>query len=222
MTADEPKVGDHSPWGRIDNARRLADGIVCVGTASHGGIYLSPSLNVAMPDVFRCESGWYEEDCEWALVALIYPDAFSEKAQASAHETIKNWFPDAYETWSGVVLKPGESRQKDERSFLDEHAKDWIVISAFGSWHKSVPDGWVGVYAKPGEFLKANSANASTTRLFLVTTDEYETRKETLGMFVCDPLRHPAWDPDKPKDAQALGAASQPSDEDEESQYLRP
>lgn len=212
MSIEEPKVGSPSPWGRIDHTDNLADGIVQVGTPSHGGIHLAAALNAAMPEVFRSRDGWYEEDCEWALVALIYPHAFDAKSQESAHKTVKNWMPDEYEAWSGVTLKPGESRKKDERTFLQAHANDWIAGSAYGSWHESVPKGWVGVSAhRP-------SSPPDEKRHFLVPMEEYDAPKDqsAVGFFVCDPLLHPTWDPDKPKGEQMLTV------EAEEEQQERP
>ena len=217
----DPKAGEWSPWGRIDRAKKLAEGIVEVSTSSHGGIHLTPELNAAMPDAFRGDGGWYEEDCEWAVVALVYPHAFSQSAHASAHKTVKNWMPDAYETWAGVTLQPGESRKKDERAFLRSHADDWLVTSAFGSWHESVPSGWVGVYAKPGAAVEAPSYDAPT-RAFLVGKDEYDTRLGTFGLFVCDPMKHPPWDPEKPRDQQVLEILGQDDDEVEEQERPKP
>ena len=213
----DPRAGDSSPWGSIQYAKKLAPGIVSVGTASHGGIHLSPELNAAMPTAFRGESGWYEEDCEWAVVALVYPDAFTAESVASAHTTVKNWMPDAYEAWAGVTLQPGESYKKDERAFLRAHAQDWIVTSAFGDWHESVPKDWVGVYAKPGAFLESRSDSTLPTRQFLVPDAEYADRlNQSITMFVCDPSRHPAWDPGRPKSEQALAVVPESTDDDEE------
>lgn len=208
-----PGIGDRSPWGRIDSAKVLADGIVSVSTPGHGGIHLSPALNAAMPEAFRNKDRWYEEDCEWALVALIYPKAFSADVQDSAHRTVKNWMPDAYEAWSGTTLQPGESREKDKRDFLRAHSTDWVVRSAFGRWHDAVPEGWVGVYATPGATHLESGASAPT-QCFLVPQDEYDTRHQDGGYFVCDPVRHPVWDPKMPKGEQSLEVVADPSDED--------
>ncbi len=213
-----PRSGGSSPWGRIDGATVLADGIVQVSTASHGGIHLSSEHNAAMPVAFRRGDGWYEEDCEWALVALIYPQAFSEDERKAAHTTVKGWMPDAYEVWAGVELQPGESHKKDERIFLEKHAQDWVVISAFGAWHDSVPKGWVGVYA----MLGGVRGKSLPERTFLVPEEEYRGRSETLGMFVCDEARHPVWRPDEAKDLQEMKPARQVAAEEEEPESPRP
>lgn len=224
---DSPRSGDASPWGRIDHAKVLAPGIVSVSTQSHGGIHLDTERNDAMPAVFRKPNGWYEEDCDWAMVALVYPQAFDEKARAAAPRSVMTWQPDAYEAWSGTVIPPGQSRKKDERAFYSAHAPDWIVRSAFGSWHAAVPVGWVGVYAMPGAtYLASAGTTAAEPRPFLVPEEEYEARfeqREACGLFVCDPERHPAWEPKKPKDEQNLNAPAHGAVEpDDEPQGPRP
>ena len=64
-----PREGDHSPWGLIETATPIADGIVCVHTLSHGGIWLSEARLAQMSPEERSSDGWYEEDCEaaWPL-----------------------------------------------------------------------------------------------------------------------------------------------------------
>lgn len=84
----------HSPWGWVDHSKTLADGIVEVQTPSHGGIHLSPERVAMMPDVARRPGGWYEEDCEWSLVALRFPEAFTSKQHALALKTARGWLPD--------------------------------------------------------------------------------------------------------------------------------
>jgi hypothetical protein len=44
--------------------------------ASHEGIKLSSERNEQIPEYMRKADGWYEEDEQWAIVAVVYPDAF--------------------------------------------------------------------------------------------------------------------------------------------------
>ena len=69
MTLDNhsTREGDPSSWGVIETAERLANGIVCVHTPSHGGIWLSEARLAQMPPGERSTDGWYEEDCEAAF-----------------------------------------------------------------------------------------------------------------------------------------------------------
>ena len=76
----------NSPWGPAQSAEQIAPGIWRVDTERHGGYHLSPERVAAMPDALRCyvpyaarndcALGWYEEDIDWCIVCLAFPDAF--------------------------------------------------------------------------------------------------------------------------------------------------
>lgn len=111
--------GSASPWGVIDWAREIAPGIVSVSTASHGGFYVSRERLATMPEALarvptyvERSAGvkivtvagdgfggrWYEEDCDAALVALAWPEAFPREylkvariIGARAHVSIAAW-----------------------------------------------------------------------------------------------------------------------------------
>jgi hypothetical protein len=93
------KVGDYSPWGQIQAAEQIAPGIVQVGTAGHGGIWLSPERKAALPACVKAyrsgyHSGsptWWEEDCEAALVAVSFPEAFGQWDRAVP--MVWHWYP---------------------------------------------------------------------------------------------------------------------------------
>jgi hypothetical protein len=99
-----------------------------------------------------------EEDCEWSIAAVVHPIGFTRVCPSKdnpdrtewdiANETLRNWYPDAYEQWAGVILKPGESYTRDEQIFLLENEKNFIVQSAWGDWAHWVPKGKVGVAAR--------------------------------------------------------------------------
>ena len=78
----EPRIGGDSPWGAIQSCTRLADGVICVDTASHGGIWLSSERLAQMPAEQRSTDGWYEEDCE---VAFPLRRFFDEVRFTDAH-----------------------------------------------------------------------------------------------------------------------------------------
>ena len=61
-------VDTPTPWGTAQTVDRLADGIVSVTTAGHGGVHLSPARLREMRESERTRDGWYEEDCEAAFV----------------------------------------------------------------------------------------------------------------------------------------------------------
>lgn len=77
-----------TPWGTADSVEHIADGIIFVTTPSHGGFRLDQSRNAQVPYVWRQASfngqalrGWYEEDCDWSLVALTFPQHFEGHAE---------------------------------------------------------------------------------------------------------------------------------------------
>lgn len=85
-----------TPWGLWQEMKEKAEGIVYVTTASHGGYWVSPERYKQMPEYLRTKSfageGWYEEDCDWCLVVLSFPDLFPtpyERYQAIV--TLRGW-----------------------------------------------------------------------------------------------------------------------------------
>ena len=88
-----------SPWGYTQHISRLADGIYSVSTPSHGGIWVAPERNSDIPTVWRratwernALSGFYEEDCDWCLVALTFPAAFTPGNVALARRIFNGTF----------------------------------------------------------------------------------------------------------------------------------
>lgn len=72
----------YTPWGDSQFVETIAEGIMRVSTASHGGFVLSPERLKAMPERFKLNrygtGRFFEEDCEWALVVLAFPEEFSK------------------------------------------------------------------------------------------------------------------------------------------------
>ncbi|MHB8565317.1 MAG: DUF7007 domain-containing protein, partial [Acidiferrobacteraceae bacterium] len=101
-----------TPWGPSQKQEKKADGIVSHSTASHGGYCLSAQRQAEMPEYLRLghenETGWYEEDCDWCLVAVAFPQFFSQEEQVAALTTLRNWRPETYERHTGVTLLPGQ------------------------------------------------------------------------------------------------------------------
>lgn len=69
----------HTPWGAAQHIEKEAEGIVWYSTASHGGYGLSEARLRAMPVEYARHTpfagrGWYEEDCDWCLVWLSFPE----------------------------------------------------------------------------------------------------------------------------------------------------
>ncbi|MDF8359432.1 DUF7007 domain-containing protein [Achromobacter anxifer] len=62
-----------TPWG-IGEFTVLLPGIESVETDGHGGYRISAHRLAQMPAHLRMEGGWYEEDGEFLLVALVFSD----------------------------------------------------------------------------------------------------------------------------------------------------
>lgn len=168
-----------TPWGMPDNQTTLAPGIIYYSTPSHGGIHLDEEHNQKMPAALRNEEAWYEEDCEWAKVAFIFPGAFKPADILTAKETLKNWLPHEYEAVTGIKINPGESRALREEIWKEQHKGHLQCVSAIGHWpgQDNLPEGMVGVTACKGGHTK-NGHYADRLRYFLVPEKEYDKRPE--------------------------------------------
>lgn len=78
----KPKQGGSSPWGPIQYLSEPVPGIVSVGTASHGGFWISPEREAQIPAAWKAAARqyapaqWYEEDCDVCAVGATFPEEF--------------------------------------------------------------------------------------------------------------------------------------------------
>jgi hypothetical protein len=179
----ETEMPTRSPWGPVQSGERIAQGIWMVHTAGHGGIKLSRERNRLMPDYMRSPGGWYEEDSQWSLTALVFAEEFKEKVNSNgrswydyALESARHSYPDQYEEFFGVVLTPEESNTRARQAFERETHDRFVVSSAWGDWAAFVPQGKVGVVAR----RRSDDAEA----WFLIDAELYR-QKQTHG-FVID------------------------------------
>jgi hypothetical protein len=192
MTYRSYKGPTQTPWGVADHREELIPGIVFVGTPSHGGYWISAQRKKEMPEVLRTKSGWYEEDCDWALVYLAFaddierikPDIYAKRYQAAV-ETVKSWNPEAYEAFFNTVIPPGESYIKDKETFLRDNEGKLAVFAAVG-----VDNGMVKVCAgaidpKSRDFRRIDTQSKLE---FLVPKADYDQRGQ-FG-FIIDPSKY--------------------------------
>ena len=170
----------HTPWGASQGATVYAEGVTSHSTAGHGGIKLSAARNRKVHPMLRSKGGWYEEDAEWAIIAITFPHLFTAFERRCAERTVKDSWPDAWEAIFGTILMPGESREKDRRAFEAAHANDWVVASAITSKHEP---GFVEVVATLG----GKREPGTEERRFLVPSEDYGVGR--FG-FVVDEARH--------------------------------
>jgi hypothetical protein len=76
----------NTPWGMADSVEKLNAGILRVGTPGHGGLFVPHELIAKMPRALAESnsysgpgSNWFEEDCEWALPVIAFPELFDAR-----------------------------------------------------------------------------------------------------------------------------------------------
>jgi hypothetical protein len=185
LTRVQKRTACSTPWGTSQMATVYGEGVTAHMTAGHGGFQLSTERNLRIHPALRKACRWYEEDAEWAIVALTFPDLFTTYEHRIACDTIRNTWPDAWETIHGCVLDPAESWTKARRLFDESHVGDWVVISAILSSHH---DGMTEVIATLGGKRTLDAAE----RRYLVPSPDYGTRSP-FG-FVIDEALHQLYD----------------------------
>lgn len=185
--AEKNFIGQTSPWGIIQTSEVVSEGgIVRVHTAGHGGLKITEALNERIPDSVRSANGWYEEDCEWSIVATVYPELFPVRLAMSAISVCKNYFPEVFFEITGILVDESESSVLRLAAFKAKNAENYIAVSAVGSWHKNCPRGYVVCTAAIGG--RNDDGSVGETQDFLVPEDDYRERAD---FFVIDPARHP-------------------------------
>lgn len=94
----QPRNAIHTPWGMADHVEKLGEGVIQVGTPSHGGIGVDDQVALkemsapARAQAIR-EGGrhWFEEDCDWAIVCNEMPTLFSTRHRELAVESLARW-----------------------------------------------------------------------------------------------------------------------------------
>lgn len=98
MQAKRPTVGTQSPWGPVQDVQQVAEGVVMVSTAGHGGVWVDPSVSKAWPreamlgNPDRC---WWEEDCEAAVPIFLVTE--SDALREICLQSIERWYPEIVE-----------------------------------------------------------------------------------------------------------------------------
>ena len=185
-----------TPWGEPQHVEETAPGIVQVSTAGHGGIKLSPERNRLIPPALRNPSGWYEEDAESHIVAMVHPEGFiynrqgdMDEVRASAVASVKDWFPDKYEKATGETIPVSESymkrkaaEQADKASFRAAHRDEFV-----GTQRTNTHARWL-----PATHAVAWATKDATgeERAFLVPCTEAVKDGSYVDNLVIDPNRH--------------------------------
>lgn len=177
MTLSTTTVPTETPWGHAQTTKTLGEGVAFVSTPGHGGFFVAPEQNEKVPAYMRDASGWYEEDVDWAIVATVFPALFSDEDRARAEDTLRNWRPEAWESWTGRALTAGQSSERDRVAHYLAHQADQIVIAAWGGPMNRIPAGQVLVCAKTGgRDPEGHIASDARESWHLVTDAAYAAR----------------------------------------------
>ncbi len=194
-------MGTQTPWGKSDYSSKYARGIIFYGTPGHGGFHLSPTRNALVHPAWRRNNGWYEEDVEWAIAALTFPDVWiamrgDQKVIEHAHSTAKNYYPHEYETVTGKKVSLEESVVLREEADKLKYVDSWIATAAWGDWHPKVPKGMVAVVATKGA-QRPTMIRTPTgwvpgpkpeEKWFMVSAERYNPRNTALGYLIDESL----------------------------------
>jgi hypothetical protein len=90
------KIPQNTPWGEIQSFRIELGGIISFETGAHGGLKVPKKLNEKIPKYLRRSGGWYEEDCDWCIPIVIFPQFFSKGDYVNARSSLKENFPNEY------------------------------------------------------------------------------------------------------------------------------
>lgn len=122
----------NTPWGDAQFVKQIAPGITRVSASGDGGYHLSPGRIADMPDALRAINTrlghpWFEEDVDWCLVVLSFPDAFDPYKVFCALRTLRSRaadtrHPEPAFTVAEALFK-GEARQK-----VEDIANDWFLM----------------------------------------------------------------------------------------------
>lgn len=85
----------NTPWGQAQHVKPVGDqGIRFVSCTGHGGIFVPDALMAKMPEALKGSNSysgsgqWFEEDVEWAIPVLAFPEQFPKVDCKAAVETI--------------------------------------------------------------------------------------------------------------------------------------
>jgi len=115
-------MGTVTPWGMSDHSERIVRGITSYDTPSHGGLHVSAGLLAQMPPSWRevhgYPAGWFEEDCDWALVVLAFPDVFVDRPGCLEHalECVERWNADKLDDFTPAMRELYEAALNRSRS----------------------------------------------------------------------------------------------------------
>ena len=92
-----------TPWGTSQYVEKVERGISFLGTAGHGGYRVANGKldkacreqGVSVHYTHRDSNyTWFEEDCEWSFVAILFPHCFKPEHIEIARNTVREYWPE--------------------------------------------------------------------------------------------------------------------------------
>jgi hypothetical protein len=139
-----------SPWGHVQDCTQVAPEIIRVSTASHGGYHCTGAAQKRIEALFPgftpyAGRGWYEEDCDWAIVALAHRAYFEDRSVYHALKTVQGGSPGyftAIRDWLEANSLDAKSVQAKAARYLEEHGEEYEVGSLCSPPQSAPANSW--------------------------------------------------------------------------------
>jgi hypothetical protein len=143
-----------TPWGPCKSPTKLADGVASVSTSSHGGILVSAAVHATWPETLRSYNTfaggsstggrWFEEDEDWAVVALAMPHLFEAVDLYRALRTARNWLHRSPAVAAFFASDTGRELLARVDAWAREQAEAQVYEQAGGGtfWNRPGDHGW--------------------------------------------------------------------------------
>ena len=138
-----------TPWGQSQIITPVADGLDFVVTAGHGGYHLSRSRAATVRKLVATDWkpwtgswAWLEEDCDWILAALAWPEFFPDDVcyhldtELRIYNVVTHLDPAYFDS------APWASIRKRSADFLDSHGEDWRLEGGGSNLDRNDPFRW--------------------------------------------------------------------------------
>ena len=121
--------GMETPWGRAQHTHRYSVEVVQVSTASHGGFIVTGGSKLLIRALWPwfepfTGHGFYEEDCDWAVVVVAMQEHFTDEQVAAAVRTLRHWLDESdrarFIEWLDGAKRTGAAEHVCNRAALHE------------------------------------------------------------------------------------------------------
>lgn len=198
--------GFQTPWETPDHGSIYAPGIASVSTRSHGGFILTAEMNERIDERWRAPSGgyagsaddvldpewrtrgnelpgfaFYEEDEQWAIVAVSFPELFTDREMEFANRTLRNAYPDVWESVTGGTATAENSSGRRKAEFRKAHAGRWLVTCAV----KDKQDAARVVVTAYKDGRDEHGRTTGAPRHYSIDSEDYSRRLKESGVYEC-------------------------------------